>query len=77
MRKVSIYSTPTCHFCSMAKDFFQSNSIEFEDFDVSVDEEKRNEMIDKSGQMGVPVINIDGEIVVGFNEGKIRKLLGL
>jgi glutaredoxin 3 len=77
MSKVTVYSTPTCHFCHAAKDFFTKNNVAFEDYDVSIDEEKRNEMVEKSGQMGVPVIVIDNEAIVGFDEAKIRELLGL
>jgi glutaredoxin 3 len=75
--KVTIYSTPTCHFCHAAKDFFTANNVAFEDFDVAIDELKRNEMVDKSGQMGVPVIDINGEIIVGFDESRIKKALGM
>jgi glutaredoxin-like YruB-family protein len=77
MKKVEIYSTPTCHFCHMAKDFFTANSVAFSDYDVSKDEAKRSEVVERSGQMGVPVIFIDGEMVIGFNEPKLRELLGL
>ena len=77
MNKISIYSTPTCHFCHMAKDFFTEKGVEFEDFNVSTDLEKRKEMVDISGQMGVPVIDIGGDITVGFDEEKISGLLGL
>lgn len=78
MKKVTIYSTPTCHFCHMAKDFFKEKGVDFEDFDVSKDLEKRKEMLEKSGQMGVPVIIIDNkEIIVGFNKSKIVELLGI
>ncbi|MFA6300779.1 MAG: glutaredoxin domain-containing protein [Candidatus Paceibacterota bacterium] len=77
MKNVTIYSTPTCHFCHMAKDFFTANSIVFTDHDVASDLEKRKEMIEKSGQMGVPVIIIDGELTVGFDKQRIEKLLGL
>jgi glutaredoxin-like YruB-family protein len=77
MKNVTIYSTPTCHFCHMAKDFFTANSIVFTDYDVASDLEKRKEMVEKSGQMGVPVIIIDGELTVGFDKPKIEKLLGL
>ncbi len=77
MNKVTIYSTPTCHFCHMAKDFFKENNIEFKDFDVSSDLEKRKEMVDKSGQMGVPVIIIDNNLIVGFNKEKIVDILGI
>lgn len=77
MIKVIIYSTPSCSYCRMAKDFFEENNVEYEDFDVSTDMEKQKEMIEKSGQMGVPVIVINGELVVGFDQEKIKQLLGL
>ncbi len=77
MSKITVYSTPTCHFCHMAKDFFTANSIAFEDFDVSSNLDKRKEMVDKSGQMGVPVIIIDDKLIVGFNKPKIVELLGI
>lgn len=75
MKDVKIYSTPTCHFCHMAKDYFNDNDIKFTDFNVAEDTEKRTEMVEKTGQMGVPVIDIGGEIVIGFNEAKIKELL--
>ena len=77
MKNVTIYSTPTCHFCHMAKDFFNANKVVFTDYNVATDLEKRKEMVEKSGQMGVPVIIIDGEVTVGFNQPKIAQLLGL
>jgi len=77
MKKVEIYSTPTCHFCHQAKDFFKENNISFADYDVSTDETKRSEVIERSGQMGVPVIFIDDEMIIGYNELKIKELLGL
>ena len=77
MDKVIIYSTPTCHFCHVAKDFFKEHKVEFVEFDVSSDLEKRKEMVEKSGQMGVPVILIKDQLVVGFNENKITELLGI
>jgi glutaredoxin 3 len=77
MDKVKVYSTPTCHFCHAVKDFLTKNNIEFSEFDVSVDEERRNEMVEKSGQMGVPVVIIEDQAIVGFDEAKIRELLGL
>jgi len=77
MSKVTVYSTPTCHFCHMAKDFFISKGVVFEDFDVSSNLEKRKEMLDKSGQMGVPVIIIDDKMVVGFDKPKIVEILGI
>lgn len=72
---VTIYSTPTCHFCHMAKDFFTANGVKFTDYNVSSDLVKRKEMIDKSGQMGVPVIYVGNELVVGFDEDRLRGLL--
>ena len=76
-KKVMIYSTPACPFCMMAKKFLKENNIDFEDIDVSTDQIRVQEMIKKSGQMAVPVIDIDGEIIVGFDKEKIRKALGL
>lgn len=77
MKPVLIYTTPTCHFCQMAKEFFKSNNVEYTENNVAADEAKRAEMIEKSGQMGVPVIFIGEDMVIGFNEGKIKQLLGL
>jgi glutaredoxin-like YruB-family protein len=77
MKKVTIYSTPTCHFCSLAKDYFNENSVQFEAFDVASDLEKRREMVEKSGQLGVPVIIIDNQVIVGFDKPQIDQALGL
>ena len=77
MKNVIIYTTPTCVFCKMAKEFFEEHAIPYTEYDVAQDAKKRDELITKSGQMGVPVILIDNEMVVGFNEEKIRSLLGL
>jgi glutaredoxin 3 len=74
---VTIYSTPTCHFCHEAKDFFTANHVEFKDYNVATDLEKRKEMISKSGQMGVPVIYIGDELVVGFDKEKLSELLAI
>lgn len=75
-KKVEIYSTATCHFCQLAKSFFNENNIQFTDYNVGLDTTKRAEMIEKSGQMGVPVIVIDGkDVVVGFNRDSLAKLL--
>ena len=74
---ITIYSTPTCHFCHAAKDFFAANGLTFTDYNVASDLLKRQEMIQKSGQMGVPVIVIDGKLVVGFDEAHIRELTGV
>ena len=77
MPNVTIYSTPTCHFCHMAKEFFKEKNIAYTEYDVASDMEKRKEMVEKSGQMGVPVIIIGDEITVGFDKPTIAKLLGL
>ncbi len=76
MKNVTIYSTPTCHFCHMAKDFFKSNNVAYTEYDVGSNIEKRKEMLDKSGQMGVPVITIGDELIVGFDKTRIAKALG-
>lgn len=72
---VTIYSTPTCHFCHAAKEFFTENGVAYTEHNVASDLEKRKEMIEKSGQMGVPVISIGDSYVVGFDEGRLRELL--
>ncbi len=76
-KEVHIYSTPTCHFCQAAKSFFSENNIAYNDYNVAEDAEKRNEMLEKSGQMGVPVIFIGDDMIIGFDEGRVRELLGL
>ncbi len=76
-KQVTIYSTPTCHFCHAAKDFFTENGIEFTDYNVGSDLEKRKEMIQKSGQMGVPVITVGNDTIVGYDEEQLRSLLGV
>lgn len=76
-KHVKIYSTPTCPFCIRLKQFLREHNIMFEDVDVSSDPQAGQEMVAKSGQMGVPVLYIDGEIIVGFNGDAIKKVLGL
>lgn len=76
-KKVIIYSTPRCVYCNMAKEFFKANNVPFENVDVSTDATRRQEMIDKSGQMGVPVIQIDNDLIIGFNKPKVAQLLGI
>jgi glutaredoxin-like YruB-family protein len=76
-KTVTIYSTPTCHFCHAAKEFFKEHNVTFTDFDVASDVEKRKEMVDMTGQMGVPVIRIGDDVVIGFDEGKVKELLGV
>ena len=75
--KIEIYTTPSCHFCQMAKEYFKSKNMAYQEYDVMQDMQKRRELIQESGQMAVPVIKINGQIVVGFNKGKINELLGL
>ncbi len=77
MKKVVIYSTPSCMYCNAAKEFFTQNNVQFENFNVAEDLTKRQEMIEKSGQMGVPVIFVDNEMVVGFDKGRLSELLGI
>ena len=77
MKNVTIYSTPSCHFCHMAKDFFKANNVAYTEFDVASNPDKRKELVDKSGQLGVPVIIIDNDIIIGFNKPKIAQLLGI
>jgi glutaredoxin 3 len=77
MKNVTIYSTPSCHYCHFAKDFFKEKGIEYTDYNVLTDLEKRQEMIDKSGQMGVPVIMIDGKVLIGFDQAEVSELLGI
>lgn len=77
MSTVTIYSTPTCVYCNMAKNFFKANSVAFTEHNVASDLEKRKEMIDKTGQMGVPVIDTGTEVIVGFDEDRIKASLGI
>jgi len=77
MAQVRIYSTPTCPYCKMAKEFLKENNVQFEDLDVSSNQSAAQEMISKSGQMGVPVLDIKGQVVVGFDKARIKQLLGL
>lgn len=72
---VSIYTTPVCQFCQSAKEFFKEHNVSYDEHDVAADAEKRQEMIEMTGQMGVPVIRIGDDVVVGFDEGKLKELL--
>ncbi len=76
-KKVEIYSTATCHFCHMAKDWLGSKNISYVDYNVGVDAEKRKEMVEMTGQLGVPVIKIGNDVMVGFNQEKMAELLGV
>lgn len=75
--KVIVYSTPSCPYCVMAKDFLKENKIQFEDVNVAADRKRAQEMIDKSGQMGVPVLDINGVVIIGFNRDAIKHALEL
>ncbi|MCX6788920.1 MAG: glutaredoxin family protein [bacterium] len=72
---VTVYSTPSCPYCVMAKNYFKKNGVEFNDIDVSIDTSAANEMVRKSGQMGVPVVEIDNQIVIGFQPDAFEELL--
>ncbi|MEK7510950.1 MAG: glutaredoxin family protein [Patescibacteria group bacterium] len=76
-KSVTIYTTPTCHFCQMSKEFFKENNVSYTEHNVAADMEKRQEMIDRSGQMGVPVIFVGEEMVVGFDKKRLETALGL
>ena len=75
--KVVVFSTPTCSYCNMAKSYFREKGVKFTDIDVSRDQVAARDMVRRSGQMGVPVIDIGGRIVVGFNRPQINTLLGI
>ncbi len=77
MSKVTIYTTPSCVFCKMAKAFFQANKIDYAEKDVATDLPARQAMIEKSGQMGIPVIDVDGNIIIGFDKERLTELLYL
>lgn len=77
MSKITIYTTPTCVYCKATKAFFKENNVSYEERDVSVGAKARDEMIAKSNQMGVPVIDIDGQIVTGFDKAKLQELIGI
>ncbi|MAF59334.1 MAG: glutaredoxin family protein [Candidatus Pacebacteria bacterium] len=76
-KKVVIYSTPTCHFCQLTKDFLKEKGIEYTDYNVGEDMEKRQEMMEKSGQMSVPVIFVGDEMMIGFDKNKLAKAVGV
>ena len=76
-KSIKIFTTPTCAYCRMAKEFFKQNNITYEEKDVTTDIQARDEMINKSGQMGVPVIFVGDDIVVGFDKRRLSELLGV
>jgi len=77
MANVIIYTTPTCVYCRAAEEFFKENNVQYEEKDVAKDEQARDDMVQKSGQLGVPVIDINGEIVIGFDESRLKELLNI
>jgi len=77
MKKVKVFSTPTCPYCHMAKAYLKDKKVEFEDIDVSQDQNQARAMVAKSNEMGVPQLWIDDEVVIGFNRPIIDQLLGL
>lgn len=77
MAQVKIYTTPSCVYCKMTKEFFGQNNIQYEEKNVATDVQARDEMVAKSGQMGVPVIEVDGKIIVGFDQPKLKEALGI
>ena len=77
MKNVVIYTTPTCHFCHMSKEFFKEHDIPFTEHDVARDLEHRKEMVEKSGQMGVPVIFVDSQMIIGFDKKTLSEALGV
>ena len=77
INSVKVYSTFACPYCVRAKQFLKDNNVAYEDYDVSQDQQKADEMVSKSGQIGVPVLDINGEIIVGFDKERIKKALGL
>lgn len=77
MPMVKIYTTPTCVYCRMAKEFFKKNNISYEEYNVAEDAKAREEMVSKSRQLGVPVIDVDGQIIIGFDKNTVASALGI
>lgn len=77
MAQVTVYSTASCQYCEMAKEFLKEHGMDYTEHDVAEDVEKRQEMMQKSGQMGVPVIDVDGNVMVGFDKQKLAEALGV
>lgn len=77
MAKVIVYSTPTCPYCKMAKEFLTEQHVAFEDVNVQADQAEAKKMIEKTGQLGVPVLDIDSKIIIGFDKDEIKAALGL
>lgn len=77
MANVTIYTTPTCVYCKMTKEFFGKNNVQYEEKDVSTDAKAREQMIQKSGQFGVPVVEIGEKLIIGFDQARLKEALGL
>ncbi len=77
MKSVKVYSTPTCPYCIRLKQFLKENNVVFEDIDVAADRSAADEIVERTGQMGVPVVDIEGELIVGFDRERIKHALGL
>ncbi len=75
--EVTFYTTPTCPWCKKTKRFLKENNIKYNEVDVGSDDDASKEMIKKSGQMGVPVVDVDGVIITGFDEGKLKSVLNI
>ena len=76
-KEIKIYTTPSCVYCKMTKEFFAKNSVRYLELNVATDLKAREEMIQKSGQLGVPVTTVDGEVIIGFDQERLSKLLGV
>jgi glutaredoxin 3 len=76
-KNVTIYSTPTCHYCQLAKEFFKEKGIKYAEYNVLTDLTRRQEMVDKTGQLGVPVISVGDKVIVGFDQAEVSSLLGI
>jgi len=72
---ITLYTTPSCSFCRKAKDYFRKNQVRFTEYNIARDQRRAEEMVRKSGQMGVPVIDINGKIIVGFNQPEVERAL--
>lgn len=77
MHKVIIYTTPSCVYCKMTKEFFVKNNVQYEELNVATDQKAREDMLEKSQQLGVPVIDVDGTIIIGFDKKNLEMALGL
>ncbi len=77
MPNVTIYTTPSCVYCKMAKEFFKENNVKYRELNVAEDDEAREEMVEKSGQMGVPVIMVGDQVIIGFDEDKVSEVLSI